>query len=107
MRARVKPDPRLELAAAIEAGLLQDPAVSAVAGEGIETRGRGPAVRGIGVNLEEGRLQVGVSLRLGHVSRESLPLIADRVRGLCYRTWDHHGIEGLPVVDLHIVDFDD
>ncbi|NNE71387.1 MAG: hypothetical protein HKN29_13640 [Rhodothermales bacterium] len=105
--ATPKQDQRLALAHDLTVQLLRDPAVTAVGGEGIETRGRGPTVRGVAVDLEEGALEVGISLRFQHVANESLPTIVHRVRGECRKTWERHGIEGAPEVDLHIVDLDD
>ena len=100
-------DPRLAVAAEIKTRLERDPVIASLGGSGIETRGRGPAVKGVSVSLESNSVEVGVNLRLASVMEETLPKVAARIRSQCLESWASHGLSDSVDISIQILDFDD
>lgn len=100
-------DPRLAVAAEIKARLLRDPVVASLGGSGIETRGPGPAVKGVAVSLETNSVEVGVNLRLASTMSETLLTVATRIRNECRKVWAANGLPEDVDISIQILDFDD
>jgi hypothetical protein len=100
-------DPRLAIAAEIRTRLLREPFIASLGGSGIETRGPGPAVKGVAVSLETNSIEVGVNLRLANVMEVTLPKVAARIRRECQKVWAASDLPEDVYISIQILDFDD